>query len=97
MTFRVLYKPSTNQARCPYRVVVQETGREIGWINQYLDYETLLRLADSTLKSYAQAGLDTFSRRANLYIGILPRIRVKQFIWGLGCVCSCGSKARTPI
>jgi integrase len=29
------------------------TGREIGWINQYLDYETLRRLADSTLKSYA--------------------------------------------
>jgi hypothetical protein len=53
MTFRVVHQPSANQAHCPYRVVVQTTGREIGWINQYLDYETLRRLADSTLKSYA--------------------------------------------
>jgi len=53
MTFRVLHQPSANQARCPYRVIVQKTGREIGWINQYLDYETLRRLAGNTLKSYA--------------------------------------------
>lgn len=53
MTFRVLHQPSANQARCPYRVIVRETGREIDWINQYLDYETLRRLADITLKSYA--------------------------------------------
>jgi len=53
MTFRVLHQPSTSQARCPYRVIVQGTGREIGWINQYLDYETLRRLADNTLKTYA--------------------------------------------
>ena len=46
MTFRVVHQPSANQARCPYRVIVQETGREIDWINQYLDYETLRRLAD---------------------------------------------------
>ena len=53
MTFRVLHQPSTSQARCPYRVIVQTTGREIDWINQYLDYETLRRLADNTLKTYA--------------------------------------------
>ena len=53
MTFRVVHKPSTNQTRCPYRVIVQTTGREIGWINQYLDYETLRRLSDNTLRSYA--------------------------------------------
>ena len=53
MTFRVVHQPSTNQARCPYRVVEQTTGREIDWINQYLDYETLRRLADTTLRSYA--------------------------------------------
>jgi site-specific recombinase XerD len=34
-------------------VVVQTTGREIDWINQYLDYETIRRLADHTLQSYA--------------------------------------------
>ena len=53
MTFRVIHQPSANQARCPYRVIVQTTGREIGWINQYLDHETVRRLADTTLHSYA--------------------------------------------
>jgi site-specific recombinase XerD len=53
MTFRVAHQPSISPARCPYRVVVQSTGREIGWINQYLDYETLRRLTDNTLRSYA--------------------------------------------
>jgi len=37
MTFRVNHQSSDNPARCPYRVVVQATGREIDWINQYLD------------------------------------------------------------
>ena len=41
MMFRVAHKPSNNHVRCPYRVIEQTTGREIGWINEYLDYETL--------------------------------------------------------
>jgi len=53
MKFRVNRQSSDNPARCPYRVVVQTTGREIDWINQYLDYETVRRLADRTLQSYA--------------------------------------------
>jgi integrase len=53
MTFRVNRQSSDNPARCPYRVVVQATGREIDWINRYLDYETVRRLADHTLQSYA--------------------------------------------
>jgi len=53
MTFRVASKPSNNHMRCPYRIIEQSTGREIDWINKYLDYETLRRLADTTLRSYA--------------------------------------------
>ena len=53
MTFRVVHKPSNNHVRCPYRIVEQATGREIDWINQYLDYEMLRRLADTTLRTYA--------------------------------------------
>jgi hypothetical protein len=53
MTFRVVHKPTNNHAQCPYRVVEQTAGREIGWINGYLDYETLRRLADTTLRTYA--------------------------------------------
>lgn len=49
MTFRVVHKPSHSHVRCPYRVVEQATGREIDWINKYLDYETLRRLANATL------------------------------------------------
>ena len=49
----MVHKPSNNHVRCPYRIIEQSTGREIEWINQYLDYETLRRLADATLRSYA--------------------------------------------
>ena len=53
ISFRVVHKPSNNHVRCPYRIVEQATGREIDWINKYLDYETLRRLADNTLRTYA--------------------------------------------
>src|SRR5947207_14558739 len=53
MTFRVVSKPSNNHVCCPYRIIEQSTGREIDWINQYLDYEMLRRLADATLRTYA--------------------------------------------
>ena len=53
MTFRVAHKPSNNHVHCPYRIVEQATGREIDWINRYLDYEMLRRLADTTLRTYA--------------------------------------------
>src|SRR5215472_4961894 len=55
MTFRVVSKPSNSHVRCPYRVIERSTGREIEWINQYLDYETLRRLAVATLRTYADA------------------------------------------
>ena len=44
-------KPSNNHARCPYRIVEQTTGREVDWINRYLDHEMLRRLADTTLRT----------------------------------------------
>src|SRR4051795_9817337 len=53
MTFRVVSKPAGNHARCRYRIIEQSTGREVEWINQYLDYQTLRRLADTTLRTYA--------------------------------------------
>ena len=38
-------------ARIALSNVEQATGREIDWINQYLDYEMLRRLADTTLRT----------------------------------------------
>ena len=53
MSFRVVSRPSNTHVRCPYRLIEQSTGREIEWINHYLDYEMLRRLADATLRTYA--------------------------------------------
>ena len=54
MTFRVVHQPTANRARSAFRVVEQTTGREVDWVNRYLDYECLRRVADLTLRSYAQ-------------------------------------------
>ena len=52
ISFRVAHQLSTNPARCPYRVIALLD--EIDWVNQYLDYETVRRLAGSYLmQSYA--------------------------------------------
>jgi integrase len=54
MTFRVVHQPTANHARSPYRVIEQTSGREVDWVNRYLDLECLRRVADLTLRSYAQ-------------------------------------------
>jgi integrase/recombinase XerD len=54
MTFRVVHQPTANHARSAFRVVEQTTGREVEWVNRYLDFECLRRVADLTLRSYAQ-------------------------------------------
>ena len=54
MTFRVVHQTTVNPARSPYRVIEQTTSREVEWVNRYLDYESLRRVADLTLRSYAQ-------------------------------------------
>jgi hypothetical protein len=53
MQFRVIYQHTAPSAHSPARVVEQNTGREIGWINRYLDREYVRRLADKTLRIYA--------------------------------------------
>jgi site-specific recombinase XerD len=53
MKFRVIHQPTSNQAQSPFRVVEQATGREVDWINRYLDREALRRVSDVTLRSYA--------------------------------------------
>ncbi|HTW67611.1 MAG TPA: hypothetical protein VME17_23505 [Bryobacteraceae bacterium] len=53
MTFRLLHQPSASAARSPFRIVEQATGREVDWVNRYLDMECLRRLADLTIRSYA--------------------------------------------
>ncbi len=53
MKFHVIEQQSPNGARSPIRVVERQTGREVGWINRYLDREYVRRLADRSLRIYA--------------------------------------------
>ena len=54
MKYRVVHQPTANHARSAFRVVEQTTSREVEWVNRYLDFECLRRVADLTLRSYAQ-------------------------------------------
>src|SRR5712691_11371459 len=58
MKFCVLYQQTAHNAHSPFRVVEQTTGRAVGWINRYLDREYVRRLANTTLRTYANNLLD---------------------------------------
>ena len=53
MKFHVAYLEGSTSAHSPVRVVEQFTGREVGWINRYLDREYVRRLAARSLRLYA--------------------------------------------
>src|SRR6201981_1399577 len=53
MKFRISYQQSSPNAQSPMRVIEQTRGREVGWINRYLDREYVRRLANTTLRTYA--------------------------------------------
>ena len=55
MRFHFIRPQTPNPAQSPLRVVEHETGREVGWVNRYLDREYVRRLADTTLRSCAYA------------------------------------------
>src|SRR5215831_15745997 len=53
MKFRVIYQPPSPNVHSPIRVIEQTTGREVAWINRYLDREYVRRIANRTLRTYA--------------------------------------------
>ena len=53
MTFRVLHHATNDAARSPFRIVEQTTGREIEWVNRFLDLQCLRRVAHLTIRSCA--------------------------------------------
>ena len=53
MTFQVVHQPHPAPAQSPYRIAHQETGREVIWVNRFLDRECVRCLAETTLRSYA--------------------------------------------
>ena len=52
MRFRVAQPHGLNNAQSPFRVT-DDTGREVPWVNRFLDQQRGRRVADSTLRSYA--------------------------------------------
>src|ERR1700724_1936753 len=50
--FRVAQRQGLSNAQSPFRVI-QQTGRDVEWVNRYLDQERVRGVADSTLRSYA--------------------------------------------
>ena len=53
MRFHVIRPQIPNSAQSPIRVIEHETGREVGWVNRFLDREYVRRLAATTLRAYA--------------------------------------------
>jgi hypothetical protein len=52
MIFKVIHQPNAG-ARSPFHVVETQTGREVEWVNHFLDRECVRCLANATLRSYA--------------------------------------------
>jgi integrase/recombinase XerD len=50
--FRVAQQHGLSNAHSPFRVV-EQSGREVGWVNRYLDQQRVRGIADSSLRSYA--------------------------------------------
>ena len=52
MRFRVAQERGLGNAQSPFRVM-EDTGREVAWVNRFLDQQRVRSVADSTLRSYA--------------------------------------------
>jgi integrase/recombinase XerD len=55
MKFQVISQRTSAGAHSPFRVVEQSSGREVGWINRFLDREYVRRLSNKTLYTYAHS------------------------------------------
>ena len=53
MSYAAIYRADLGSAHSPFRVVAQPTGREVGWINRFLDQCCVRGLAWHTLRGYA--------------------------------------------
>jgi hypothetical protein len=52
MTFRTIHRPGLPASQSPFRVVDDE-GRELEWLNRFLDIQSVRAIAPLTLRSYA--------------------------------------------
>ena len=52
MNFRVIQRNDLENAQSPFRVT-QRNGRELDWVNLFLDRQRVRSVAETTLRSYA--------------------------------------------
>jgi hypothetical protein len=45
MIFQVIHAHDAGTAQSPFRIIEQSLGREVGWVNRFLDREWVRRLA----------------------------------------------------
>ena len=67
MKFRVIDMQESENSRSPVLLIEQSTGREVGWVNRYLDREYVRRLADRSLRLYAHNLLHFVRWWANIH------------------------------
>lgn len=78
MTFRTIRRTDLPASSSPFRVV-DEQGRELEWINRFLDLQCVRGLAPLSLRSYANTLLH-FVRWWSRQPGVdVPRLRADQF------------------
>jgi len=53
MTYELVYRVGLGNAQSPFRVIAQPEGREVAWINRFLDQCMVRGLAWHTLRGYA--------------------------------------------
>lgn len=67
MTYELSYKVGLGNAQSPFRVVAQPGGREVSWINRFLDRCAVRGLAWHTLRGYAFSSMDFIRWWAELH------------------------------
>lgn len=86
MRFHVIRPQALNSAQSPIRVIEHGTGREVGWVNRYLDREYVRRLADTSLRSCAYSLLhfvrwwDSFHHTADVAKGDLTESTLLDYL-----------------
>ena len=55
MKFRIVRPPDRDPTRSPFRIVEQESNREVEWVNRFLDRECIRRVAEISLYGYAHS------------------------------------------
>jgi hypothetical protein len=53
MNYELIYRADLGSAHSPFRVISQPSGREVDWINRFLDQCCIRGLAWHTLRGYA--------------------------------------------